>query len=153
MIKKILVPVDGSEHANRALDFALDLAQKYSAEILVLTVVHYPPLSGVPVEGQYPILSSTPFNFVEYYRDIKAVHERILSEAIEKAKKATSNLNVSSKLVEGYPADKIIETAKEGSFDVIVMGRRGQGHLTHTLLGSVSDRVADQSPCALFIIK
>ncbi len=141
MIKKILVPVDGSEHANRALNFALDLAQKYSAEILVLTVV------------QYPILSEVPLDVAEYYKIIKSSYELILSEALEKAKIATPNLNVTSKLMEGYPADKIIETAQEGSFDVIVMGRRGQGHLSHTFLGSVSDRVADQSPCGLFIIK
>ena len=47
----------------------------------------------------------------------------------------------------------IIETADKGGFDLIVMGRRGQSHLRHTLLGSVSDRVADLSPCALLIIK
>ena len=141
MIKKILVPVDGSEHANRALDFALDLAQKYSAEILVLTVV------------QYPALSEIPLDIGEYYKGIKALYERVLSEALEKVKKATPNVNVKSELTEGYPADKIIETASKGKFDIIVMGRRGQGHLRHTLLGSVSDRVADQSPCALLIIK
>ncbi len=141
MIKKILVPVDGSEHANRALDFALDLAQKYSAEILVVTVVHYPTLVEVPLD------------IVEYYDTIRASYEKVLSEALEKAKTATPGLNVTSKLMEGYPADIIIETAQEGNFDMIVMGRRGQGHLTHTLLGSVSDRVADQSPCALLLIK
>ena len=141
MIKKILVPVDGSEHANRALDFALDMAQKYLAEILLLTVV------------QYPILSIAPSDIGEYYKGIKAFYERVLSEALEKAKKATPNLNIASELTEGYPADKIIETANEGKFDIIVMGRRGQSHVRHTLLGSVSDRVADQSPCALLIIR
>jgi nucleotide-binding universal stress UspA family protein len=141
MIKKILVPVDGSEHANRALDFALDLAQKYSAEILVMTVVHYPPLVEVPL------------NMVAYYETVKASYEKVLSEALEKAKTAAPDLNVTSKLMEGYPADRIIETAQEGKFDIIVMGRRGQGHLRHTLLGSVSDRVADLAPCGLFIIR
>jgi len=76
-----------------------------------------------------------------------------LSEALEKAKAAAPSLSVTSKLAEGYPADRIVETASEGDFDIIVMGRRGQGHLRHTLLGSVSDRVADQAPCGLFIIK
>ncbi len=141
MIKKILVPVDGSEHANRALDFALDLAQKYSAEILVMTVVHY------------PVLMEVPENILAYHEIVKASYEKVLSEALEKVKTATPGLNVTSKLMEGYPADMIIETAQEGKFDIIVMGRRGQGHLRHTFLGSVSDRVADQSPCALLLIK
>jgi nucleotide-binding universal stress UspA family protein len=141
MINRILVPIDGSDPAVRALDFALDIAQKYSAEILILTVV------------QYPVLSEIPLNIQEYYREIKASYDQMLSQALEKAKKTTPNLHITSKLMEGHPVDKIIENAIEGKFDMIVMGRRGQGHLTHTLLGSVSDRVADQTPCALLIIK
>jgi nucleotide-binding universal stress UspA family protein len=90
---------------------------------------------------------------VAYYETVKASYEKVLSEALEKAKTAAPDLNVTSKLMEGYPADRIIETAQEGKFDIIVMGRRGQGHLRHTLLGSVSDRVADLAPCGLFIIR
>ena len=141
MINRILVPIDGSDHAERALEFALDLAQKYSSEILVLTVV------------QYPVLVEVPLNINEYYGDIKASYERMLSESLEKAKKTAPNLRITSELMEGHPVDKIIETATEGKFDMIVMGRRGQGHLQHTLLGSVSDRVADQSPCALLLVR
>ena len=143
MIKKILVPVDGSEHAGKALDFALDLAQKYSAEVLILTVVHY---GALPSEGD-------PRSIDAFLDAIDDFHKKVLSNALEKAKKTVPNLNVTAKSEEGYPADKIVETANEGGFDLIVMGRRGQGHLRHTLLGSVSDRVADLSPCALFLIK
>ena len=141
MINKILVPIDGSDHAERALDFALDLAQKYSSEILILTVV------------QYPIITEDVLYIQEYYKNIKSYYEKMLSEALENAKKTAPNLHITSKLMEGHPVDEIIETANEGKFDMIVMGRRGQGHLRHTLLGSVSDRVADQTPCALLIIK
>lgn len=42
MIKKILVAMDGSEHAEKALDFALDLAQQYSALVVLVSVVHLP---------------------------------------------------------------------------------------------------------------
>ncbi|MDQ1278988.1 MAG: hypothetical protein QG670_248 [Thermoproteota archaeon] len=143
MIKKILVPVDGSEHAERALDSALDLAQKYSAEVLILTVVQYGPL---PSEG-------SPQSINAYLEAIDDFHRKVLSDALEKVKKTIPGLKVSTKSDEGYPADKIIETANEDEFDLIVMGRRGRGHLRHTLLGSVSDRVADLSPCALFLIK
>lgn len=143
MIKKILVPIDGSEHANRALEFAFDLAQKYSAEILVLTVAQYGMVS----------LEAIGLYYTQYFEEIKTFHEKLLSETLEKAKKIEPPLKVMTKLLEGYPADKIVETAKEGMFDIIIMGRRGQGHLRHTLLGSVSDRVADLSPCALLIIK
>lgn len=140
MAKKILVPLDGSDHANRALEYAFDLAQKYGAEVLILSVVQYGPF--------LPEVATT-----SYYEQIDAFYKKVLSDALEKAKKAVPNLTVSTKLEEGYPADKIIENAQKGNFDLIVMGRRGQGHLRHTLLGSVSDRVADNCPCALLIVK
>ncbi len=139
MIQKILVPIDGSEPANRALEFAFDLAQKYSAEILVLTVVQ---------PGKFP-----PEIMYTYLEGANAFHQKVLAEALEKAKKTVPSLKVTSKLVEGYPADKILEAANEENSDMIVMGRRGQGHIRHTLLGSVSDRVADQSPCTILIVK
>ncbi len=55
--------------------------------------------------------------------------------------------------MEGYPIDNIVAVACEENFDLIVMGRRGQNHLTHMLLGSVSDGVLDQAPCAVLIVK
>ncbi len=146
MIKKILVPIDGSAHADRALDFALDLAQKYSADILILTVLQY--RMGIAQSLPQDIETESA-----YFDNIREYHERMLSESLEKAKKNAPDVNVSTKITEGYPADIIIDTANEEGFDTIVMGRRGQGHLTHTLLGSVSDRVADMSPCALILIK
>lgn len=142
MIKKILVPADGSEHADRALDFAIDLAQKYSAEILILTVVQYGSIT-----------TEDPRSFDLIANAINDAHKKVLSAALEKAKKAIPGLKVTTKLIEGYPADQIIETAEKENVDLIVMGRRGQSHLTHTLLGSVSDRVADLCPCALLLIK
>jgi nucleotide-binding universal stress UspA family protein len=143
MIRKILVSVDGSEHADRALDFALDLAQKYSSEILILTVVNY----------DMAFASDDPRLFEVYKNGVDVFHKKVLSDALEKAKKIAPNLTVAAKLMEGHPADKIIETAEKENYDLIVMGRRGRGHLTHMLLGSVSDRVADLSPCALLLIK
>ncbi len=139
MVRKILVPIDGSENADRALDMAFELAQKYSAEIMILSVVQY----GF----------AAPEVADKYFSGLKAFHEEVLSAAREKAAKAMPKLNVAAKLVEGYPIDKIVEAAEENSFDLIVMGRRGQSHLRHTLLGSISDGVVDQAPCTVVIVK
>jgi nucleotide-binding universal stress UspA family protein len=61
--------------------------------------------------------------------------------------------DISTKLVEGRPADKIVETAKNGNFDLVVVGSRGLGGIKEFFLGSVSDRVADEAPCPVLIIK
>ena len=155
MIKKILVAIDGSEPANKALDFALDLAEKYSAELMLLNVyqlitpVFYsPPIS---VLGSPPAV--TPVTMTAFSKEFKAQHEKILSGALKKANKHKPNLKVTTMLSEGRPSDKIIEAANEGKFDLIVMGSRGIGRIKEIFLGSVSDRVADEAKCSVLVVK
>lgn len=77
----------------------------------------------------------------------------MLSDTVERAKNARPKLKISSKLLEGRPSDRIIEAAKEGNFDLIVMGSRGLGGIKRFFLGSVSDRVADEAECPVLIVK
>lgn len=147
MFKKILVALDGSEHANRALDYALDLAGKYSANIVLLSVYH-------PEYLHYVDESDYILPYPEQYLDaVKTYHEKVLSEGLNKVKKLKPALKVSMKLQEGEPADEIVAVAKEGNFDVVVMGCQGLGGIAKFFLGSVSDRVANQAPCPVLIIK
>lgn len=148
MIKKILVPIDGSKSADYALDFALDLAGKYSAEVMVITVCDDPAPSLVAKGMLY-----TPVTTEDYLKRFMDFHEKILLEAINKVKKFNPKLKVSIKLLHGRPADKIVETAKEGVFDLIVLGSRGLGGIKEFFLGSVSDRVADEASCPVLIVK
>lgn len=152
MIKKILVALDGSKPADKALDFALDLGEKYSANIVLLSVV---PLVIVPL-GTYPTAGVSPIPPVAmdiYSKELRVSHEKVLSEALKKAKKIKPNLKVSTKLVEGRPSDKIIETAKEENFDIVVVGSRGLGGIKKLFLGSISDRVANEAACPVLIVK
>ncbi len=148
MIKKILVPIDGSKSADNALDFALDLARKYSAEVMITTVLEIPSLS-LEASGMLYTPVSTE-NFIEKLRDF---HEKILLDANNKANQFSPKLKVSTKLLQGRPADKIVETAKEGIFNLIVIGSRGLGGIKEFFLGSVSDRVADKASCPVLIVK
>jgi len=152
LIKKILVAVDGSKPSDKALDFALDLAERYSAGIVLLSAV--PPLIVPSVP--YPATgmpSVPPLAMDSYSRELTASHERVLSEALRKVKKIKPDIKVSTKLVQGRPSDKIVETAKEGEFDIIVIGSEGLGGIKKFLLGSVSDRVADEATCPVLIVK
>lgn len=152
MFKKILVPLDGSTHADKALDFALDLAEKYSSEILLLSVISPVPLPLMtyPNTGMLPI---SPVAIDAYTKEVRENSEKILKQALEKAKKTKPKLEVSMKLVEGRPSEKIIEEAKAEGIDVIIMGSRGLGGIKEFLLGSVSHRVADEASCPVLIIK
>jgi nucleotide-binding universal stress UspA family protein len=143
MIKKILVAIDGSDQANRAFDFALDMAQKYSAEVTALAVVP-------------PVFLPTPslkFMKTQAIADASAEIEKsfrvVISEAEEKAKKLRSP-NFSAKLEHGNPDEAIIETAELGKYNLIIIGSRGyRGYA----LGSVSSRVAEKATCPVLIVK
>ena len=150
MIKKIIVPIDGSEHSDRALNYALGLAEKYSAEIKLLSVAQ-PVVATGPMFLTQPMLS--PASTAIYVKEIEAAHEKMLAEAFKKAKETKPNINISKQLVNGRPADKIVEITNKGKFDLIVMGSRGTGGIKEFFLGSVSDRVADETRCPVLLVK
>jgi len=146
LIRKILVALDGSDHAERALDYALDLAHHYSAEIQLLTVV--PPIF-LPVHS-FNIAKSQAI--ADAAQQLENSFKEVLSKAEERVKKEKSNLKVSTKFEHGNPDEKIVEMAKLGNFDIVVVGSRGLGRRDYAL-GSVSSRVADNAPCPVLIVK
>ncbi|MFX0196286.1 MAG: universal stress protein [Candidatus Hodarchaeota archaeon] len=143
MFKKILIALDGSQKSEMALDFALNLAEKYSAEILLFSAI--PPISSI-ISAVYP-------GSDKYYAASKVRHEQVLDDALKKSKKLQPDLNILTKLEEGRPADKILETAKLEKSDLIIVGDRGLGGIKEVLLGSVSHRVADMATCPVLIVK
>jgi nucleotide-binding universal stress UspA family protein len=150
VIKKILVPIDGSEHSDKALNYALDLAEKYSAEIKLLSVAQ-PIVATGPIFLTQPMMS--PSSTAMYVEEIATAHEKMLAEAYKKAKEVKPEIVISKKLVNGRPAARIVEIAKEENFDLIVMGSKGAGGIKDFFLGSVSDRVADQAYCPILLAK
>jgi nucleotide-binding universal stress UspA family protein len=147
MFQTILVALDGSDHANHALSVALDLADKYTAKLVLLTVFHstYFPV----VEPSVEVIMAQ-----EAYLQSQRTHsQRLLTEAAQRVRQSHPDLDVTTTLVEGRPADKIIETAQQESSDLIVMGSRGVGGIRQLVLGSVSDRVADSAPCPVLIVR
>ena len=150
IITKILVPIDGSELSGRAIDYALDLADKYSAEIVLFNVAQ--PI--VITDTIYPIQPMMPTDgSALYLEDIEAFHKKIIDEALKKAKESKPNLSISGKLVDGRPAHEIGEFAKSENFDLIVLGSRGLGMIREFFLGGVSDRVADEAHCPVLLVK
>jgi len=147
LITKVLVAIDGSECSERALDFALDLAEKYSASLLIINVLQM-PVYGSPDD---PLAVSA--GTVSFARDLEKVHERLLAKAAEKAASAKPNVKVTTALREGNPPTQIVDAAAEGNFDVVVLGHSGQGRFREWLLGSTTERVAHLARCIVVIVK
>ncbi len=141
MFKSILVPVDGSDHALRALDVACDLAQKYGA---TLRLVHaYPPIftdSTMGGAGIEPLIA----------RRTEA-GEAVLARAREHVRDCV--LDITTELREAPDAEAILEEADAHHCDLIVMGTRGLGRLTGLLLGSVSQKVVQHAKCPVLLVR
>ena len=145
MIEKILVAIDGSDNSDRALNFAFDLAQKFKSKILLLTVV--PPLF-LPIPSLNVMKSQA---VSDAYGELEQSFRAVLSKAEEKTKKVNGK-NVFTRLEHGNPDEVIVDTAKLGNFDVIVVGSRGLSRRDYAL-GSVSSRVAERANCPVVIVK
>jgi nucleotide-binding universal stress UspA family protein len=143
MINKILVALDGSAHADKALDYALDIAEKYNASIQLLTVI---PEVSVFTTRVYPAAGQVPLGVGDYHQDLKEHGEKMITAAQREAKQMKPQLQISTKVMEGHRiATDIINVAKDGAFDLIVIGSRGLHGVTGFLLGNVADRVADHA--------
>ena len=94
IIRNILVAVDGSENSDRALDFALDLAEKFNAAIMILNVSESLAVVAVPEES----IAYSGGNRAALGRDLRKIHEEILSKSVACAKTAKPNLTISSML-------------------------------------------------------
>jgi nucleotide-binding universal stress UspA family protein len=150
MIKKVLVAVDGSENSLKALDFALDMAEKYSAALTILNVSESPSMGTVPQEST----TMSGAGMVDFSKNIEKIHQDILTKATAHAKEVKPNIAVVPKLREGNPASQIIAEAKDSAIDVVVVGHKGVGKVKEFLgLGGISEKVVHLAPCPVVIVR
>ena len=158
MITKILVGVDGSKNSEKALDYALEIAERFSASILILNVFQPPPEFGYQSKmlSEFPASQDTigvQSNMSTFIEDLREIHEAVLSKAAERAIKLKPKLEITTELKEGNTPSQIIATAANGGFDLIVVGHLGESEIKEFLLGSTSERVVHQARCAVLIVK
>jgi nucleotide-binding universal stress UspA family protein len=157
LITKILVGADGSENSEKAVDYALEIADKFSASVLILNVFQLPPEIGNQLNMfQQPSSSGYSPESIGYQsiiKEFRKVHEAVLSRATERATKLKPALKITAELKEGDASSQIVETAANGEFDLIVIGHRGDSQIKELFLGSTSERVAHRARCAVLIAK
>jgi nucleotide-binding universal stress UspA family protein len=135
-IKKMLVPVDFSEFSNRAASYAINLSERFNAEITLLHVV-------------------TLFHEDVKEESLLKNYEKRIDRKLKDHKSAANKKGVAveSVLLRGFSAaDKILEFIQENDFDLLVMGSHGRTGIKHLLHGSVSERVVRLSPIPVLTI-
>ena len=151
MIRKILVAIDGSQHAWKALDLATDMARHYKSELTILHVVSYEPM---PEElRQFAAAEHIRLEEEEArYHYTRRLGDELTREAAARARKAGVE-QVDALTAEGRAADQILAVAVDRGVDAIVLGRRGLGDVTGLLMGSVSHKVSHLAECACITVK
>lgn len=146
MLKKILVPVDGSDASLHAIDFAMVISAQFGSVVDVVTVDVPYDLTKMP-----PRKPKNALEAAKLESEPKKYTVLEIAEAYGN-KQGYSNLNF-KKLVDTDPAEKIIAKVERDEYDMVVIGNRGIGGLQGFLLGSVSDKVAKACECPVVIVK
>jgi nucleotide-binding universal stress UspA family protein len=140
MYKKILIANDGSEGAKKALGVAIDLANKYSAE-----------LHSISVEEGVPHYAATIGEVDEFKKEANEYFKKINDEAIETAKK--EGIGLHAKVQAGHEVETIVNYAKQGGFDLLVIGFMGHSKIFGRVWGSTSQNITKLSPCTVIVVK
>jgi nucleotide-binding universal stress UspA family protein len=142
-VNNILVPVDFSDHSQKALAYASEIAQSYNAQLQVLHIIEETMHPAFSVTGKSSIFDLVP----GIKDDSRKRAEKMLEEFV--SDKVKSKVFVQG----GRAANDIIKFAKENSTDLIVIATYGLTGLEHMLLGSVTEKVVRMAHCPVFTVK
>ena len=140
-VKKILIPIDGSDYSMRAAEYGISIAKMLDAQITVVYVIDQILLDQ--------ILKVTDSEDVEL--ELKKDGQQYINYVLGIAEK--EGVKAASLLVKGRPFDQIVHLAKEQNMDLIVMGTYGLRGAERILIGSVAERVIEYSPCPVLVVK
>lgn len=142
MFKKILCPVDFSQFTQEVINYALNLAKKYGAELHLMHVV--PNMTYfTPYESFL-----TPENLVAIEKNIQDEVERDFAKLLK-----GNGVPTKTVIRTGVPFVEIIDYAKSESIDLIVMGTHGRSAIENILIGNVAEKVVRKSPCPVMTIR
>ncbi|AOH39540.1 universal stress protein [Dialister pneumosintes] len=139
-LKKILVPVDGSNQSKEALRRAAHLAQQFDATLTLISVVEL----GKVMSG------------VQQVHTGGYIPEHLTAGAEEMLRKMAElippHISVETAAFLGDPAEVVIEESLEEGYDLVVIGSRGLGKIKGIIIGSVSQQVAQECRCPVLVI-
>jgi nucleotide-binding universal stress UspA family protein len=139
MFKRILLATDGSADADAALAYARELARRDNAQVIVVHAFEpVPTYLGEPWEGRVAARHA-------------AAGQQVADDAAQKLREAGADIIV--EVLEGPPANAILNVADVRQCDLIVMGSRGHGSLASLLLGSVSHRVLSHARVPVMVVR
>ncbi len=150
MFKHLLVAIDGSDHADHAIEIAADLAMRYHAKLTILHVARHPHVVNTLIDLQ----ELERIEHVDFHE--QDVLDLVAAKVTADAEKRVRELGVPDVEVvarRGNRAQQIIEHAGDVGVDLIVMGTRGLSDLPASMLGSVSHKVIHLSDVPVLAVR
>ncbi|HSB56911.1 MAG TPA: universal stress protein [Nitrosopumilaceae archaeon] len=145
---KILVPIDGSKNADKALSEALAICEKFGSKLILIHVISDFILDYSTTAEGFQIPNTT---VIKIRKETREHAQKMMKERLLKAQE--KKINCKSIIIIGDSGSEIINYAKNEDVNLIVMGARGLGKIKQLLLGSVSNKVVIGSPCPVLIVK
>ena len=139
---RILVPVDGSDGANGAVDALSSFFDLESADVTLLHVIE---TLWLPQDSDEEPLAQ------QLSAELRREAEQLLSEA--RARVFEHHPGVTTLVRDGTPANEILSEADQGDYDLVVVGAGGATDMKHSILGSVSTKVAWNAPCSVLVVR
>ena len=140
--RQILIATDGSETANEAAAFGIEMVGCSGAKIYAVYVIDTTPYRSVPLDQ---IWSKDTLDEFE-----RAGHEA--TSYIEKIARA-AGVEVESRVLKGHPAEKIISFAEDNNIDMIIVGSLGKGGYERLVLGSVSEKIVRHAKVPVLVVR
>jgi len=136
---RILVPVDSSEFAFKALEKAIQMAKQLGAQLTIMSV-------AAQFEG---VAEEVPISYANKLKDEA-------KKAVDRGRQLVEQAGLACQTVVevgASPADNIVRYAEESKTDLIVMGHRGMAGLARFVVGSVAGRVVAHAPCSVQVVR
>ena len=143
--KSILVPTDFSEHSDRAVRQAVDIAEQHNAKIYLLHVVDR--LQQCAIDYCIPLET-----MMKVQSDSEKEATKKMQEEAEKILK-TKNIDLVFDVKSGTPYEEILKEQQERKADLIVIASHGRTGLLRTLIGSVAERVMREAKCPVLLVR
>lgn len=145
-MKKILVPIDGSQNSFKALKHARNMAEKFGSEIILVNIqkpIFYESLEPEPVSSE---------------NGSETIQERakiIINQGLEILKGSPVSIKpeLKTEIIAGEPAEQILYLIDKEDVDMVIMGSHGLSGIRRFLMGSVSNKVLQHSSKPVMIIK
>jgi nucleotide-binding universal stress UspA family protein len=139
VLQRILVPHDFSDTSTAALNYGIELARKFGAQ---LSVLHVGNQARSDLDTEFPLGLHGSIEDGVRERLVK-----ILTPAQQTEFKPEFSVRA------GMPASEIVQYAKEQTIDLIVMGTHGRGFMGHAVMGSVAEKVVRAAPCPVLTVR